>query len=197
MTQKVKFPIGIKLVVMVTAILLVSLSLISFLVSAMVSQDIRVTAEDTNLAINQRMAAVTETILSITRSGALAALDGINGIDETSGAAGINAFFERNPDIAAIAIASGSYVEQSFHNERFFLANELDTSLVAAIIAGESGAVTEAAAGLTLLRNVSSRADVPLLLLVCPGRTAKQRWYCFLRCPSAIFLVPVQTLPLW
>jgi adenylate cyclase len=56
-TARIRYPIGLKLALIISILILFSLSLITFLVSVMVSSDVRITAEDNNLNINSRSAA--------------------------------------------------------------------------------------------------------------------------------------------
>ena len=165
---KVRFPLGIKLVLIVTVILLVSLGLITSLVSVMVSQDLRITAEDNNMGINRRLAATAETILDMTRSASRMALAAAQ--NPQSGRL-VGFFFEQNPDIAALALVSSEgTVSLVLSNEKFLAAGGIPASLPASLCAGEIKALHRAAAGDTLLLNVSPRAGSPLLAFLFPWR---------------------------
>ena len=50
----VRFPIGAKLIIIVSFLIVVSLGSITYLVNYFVSDDVRVTAENTNLDANTR-----------------------------------------------------------------------------------------------------------------------------------------------
>ncbi|MDR1618325.1 MAG: adenylate/guanylate cyclase domain-containing protein, partial [Treponema sp.] len=54
--RRVRFPIGVKLVSIITALLLFSLGAITVMVSVLVTNDIRVTAENSNYSANTRSA---------------------------------------------------------------------------------------------------------------------------------------------
>ncbi|MCL1818323.1 MAG: HAMP domain-containing protein [Spirochaetaceae bacterium] len=163
-----RFPLGLKLILIVTVILLVSLGLITFLVSVMVSQDLRLTAEDANFSINKRMAATVETILSMTRSASRVVLAA-----EQNARSGylVEFFFEQNQDIAALAlVSSGREPELLLSNEKFFVSYGIPASLPVSLCAEEEVALKRAAAGDTLLINVSPRAGSPLLAFLFPWR---------------------------
>ncbi|MDR1239653.1 MAG: adenylate/guanylate cyclase domain-containing protein [Treponema sp.] len=161
----VRFPIGAKLVFMVTAILAVSLGAASFLVSWMVSRDLRLNAEDNNLSVNRRAATASETILSLIRSNALVLLRGAaaggNSGGRTSGASTesfVRFFFEQNRHIAALTLVDRDGKNRSFINSRFG-SGVLDPAAIAAYTASRQEALARAAAGDTLLLTVSPPAS--------------------------------------
>jgi adenylate cyclase len=173
---KISYPIGLKLVVIISILILFSLSLITALVSVMVSNDVRITAEDNNLNINSRSAAEAESALNSIRSNALALLD-------TLAAAGNSPilsrqvaafFFERNQDVAAIAVAAPAEtggpptISTLLINDRFFLANAVDPALVNSFLADLGEAPERAAAGETLILNGMPVFGLPLLVLAYP-----------------------------
>jgi adenylate cyclase len=158
----IRFPIGAKLVLIVTVILLFSLGAISFLVSWMVSRDLRLSAEDNNLSVNRRAAAASETILSLIRSNALVLLGG-----STAGPGQFTGFFfEQNRHIAALALFEEGGEDRFFINPRFSglfdSTTALDSTAIAAYAASQEGALRRAAAGDTLLLSASLQ-DMPLL----------------------------------
>ena len=83
-TIKVRFPIGIKLVLIVSILVIVSLGAITYLVNFFVSDDVRITAENTNFDANTRSASAVKNTITQMRSNALLLLDVIansNGSD--------------------------------------------------------------------------------------------------------------------
>jgi adenylate cyclase len=170
----IRFPIGAKLVLIVTVILLVSLGAISFLVSWMVFRDLQLSAEDNNLSVNRRAAAVTETILSLIRSNALVLLQGstiggtqnAGGNQDSASEAFIDFFFEQNRYVAALVLTEEEGENRVFGNKRFDLSNPDSVatleSAVAVWAASQETAFRRAVAGDTLLINASLPA-MPLL----------------------------------
>ena len=170
-TVKIRWPIGFKLVAIISILILFSLSLITALVSVMVSSDVRITAEDNNLGINSRSAAEAESALDSIRSNALVLLD-------TLAAAGNSPvlsrqaaafFFERNQDVAAIAVAApDSSLSTLLINDRFFLANAVDPALVDSFLAASGGVLERAVSGETLILNGRPAFGLPILVMCYP-----------------------------
>ncbi|GHU77864.1 adenylate/guanylate cyclase domain-containing protein [Spirochaetia bacterium] len=156
---RVKYPIGIKLVIIVAFILILSLGAITVLVSYMVSQDLRLTAEDNNFEVNRRAAAEVEAALETIRSNARLFLD--TGNARQTGAL----YFERNQDVAAIVLDHG----QTLINDRFFVSNEVDPALVGEFM-NRAAAPVSSAGEITLL-NAAPVFGIPLLAMFS-GTTA-------------------------
>jgi adenylate cyclase len=164
--RTITFSIGFKLTAIITTLLLVSLGLITFLVSVMVSRDVQVTAEANNFSVNRRSAAEAENILSLIRSASLVLLDTFVVVEDGSPEKeeeAAAAFFGRNPDVAALAV-SGRF----FFNDTFFLSNERDPSQAEDFIAQTEDALERAEAGETVLKSALPVFGTPLLVLFYP-----------------------------
>jgi len=175
--NKVRFPIGFKLVTIITILMLLSLGAITVLVSIMVSHDVRVTAEDNNFTVNQRSAAEAESNLSIIRSNASVLLEtmGAAGPELSQQAAGF--FFERNQDIGGLAVVSADgtlAADMFFANDRFFTSREIESEITKTYISKRNEESKRAAAGETLLLNGAPDFGVQVLVLFFPwhGETA-------------------------
>jgi adenylate cyclase len=179
---KIRYPIGLKLVVIITILLLFSLSLITALVSVLVSNDVRITAEDNNLNVNGRSAVEAETTLNMIRSNALVLLETLSAAGNSPAFSRQAAafFFERNQDIAAVVVAappardgepeSGGLPSLStvLINDRFFLANETDPALVNSFLAASGETVGRAALEEAVILNGTPAFGIPLLVLFYP-----------------------------
>jgi len=101
---KVRFSIGSKLVTLITFLLLISLGTITVLVSVLVSQYLRVTAEENNFEANQRLADEVENSLANLSSNSTVLMQIMKTVGEESELANQAAdfFFERNPHVAAL-----------------------------------------------------------------------------------------------
>ncbi|MHC6203960.1 adenylate/guanylate cyclase domain-containing protein [Breznakiellaceae bacterium SP9] len=167
--DKVRFPIGFKLVTIITILVLLSLGTITALVSYMVSQDIKLTAEDNNFIMNRRSATEAQTSLAAVRSVSLALLDAINLAGHSLSAPLASVFFERNQDLAVIAlIEPGRSPDEVLLNPRFFLSREIDSSLVLSFLQSLTETVERAAGGETVLLNGYPYFGVPSLALFVP-----------------------------
>ncbi len=168
---RVKYPIGFKLVTIITILLLLALGTITTLVSIMVSSDVRLTAEDNNFTVNKRSATEAENSLNTTRSNVFLLLDMLN----AAGSSGVLSrqtaafFFSRNPDIAAIVIPG----ELELTNSQFFQSNEIqidnkDTSPIAIFMQLEKDSISRATAGEPLLLNATPVFGVPVIAMLYP-----------------------------
>jgi adenylate cyclase len=170
--NKVRYPIGMKLVTIITFLLLFSLGAITVLVSVMVSADLRITAEDNNFTINQRSATEAETTLQTFHSNALTLLDTLNTLGDDPGtsqaAQTIAIYFERNPDVAAIVVDGDE--GRPLVNEQFFETAGIETALIDAFITRTRAA--ESSRNLTLptasVLNAAPDFGIPVLAMRFP-----------------------------
>jgi adenylate cyclase len=161
---KVRFPIGAKLLLIISLISFVSLMSLTVLASSLMGQDVRITAEENNFTVNNRSAAETEAVLGSVRSAANVLLNTM----ENSGVPAAQAaawFFEEYPSIAAAAGPGTMLV-----NERFFTRNGIDPRLVEEFLRAESDAVERAGRGAALVRGGAPVFGFPLLALFYPRR---------------------------
>jgi adenylate cyclase len=167
---RVKRPIGAKLLLIITGLLLLSLGIITALVSVMVSSDVRITAEDNNFNVNSRSAAAAQTALETIRLNVLMFLDTLSVMDSAAARRAPAFFFERNRDVAAVVLAApgGSTPPAIFINERFFQENELESSLIGVFIKTREDGLERAKSGETLLLNASPVFARPLLAMFYP-----------------------------
>lgn len=151
--QKVKRPIGGKLILIISTLVMLSMGLITVLVSYFISSDTRINAEENNLTINSRTASDCQSRLNSVISSAGILFDIIiSDSDEDSRERVIRSFFERNKSIAGISFI---LQDKNCYNTKFFSANDLDTSLFDAFIAQESDRVAQAKQGRVKLVNSS------------------------------------------
>jgi adenylate cyclase len=122
------FSIGTKLVLIISLLVLMSLGSITALVSFLVSQDLRVTAEANNFEVNRRSALEAENIFLNIRANSLVLIQLIHTagtIPETAA----RIFFEQNDHIAALAYTGPGGRETLFVSPRFFASKDLDEAL--------------------------------------------------------------------
>jgi len=179
--DKITYPLGAKLIVIITILLLVSLGAITALVSVLVSNDVRVTAEDNNFTTNRRSATEAENILVMARSNAIVLLNTLNVVGGSSQAASLAAdfFFERNQEFAFIGViherAGGFTLRRSLINEHFFTSNELETNVIGDFIATHQDAEERCSLGETLLLNAAPVFSIPVLALMFPWQEAGEQ----------------------
>jgi len=164
----IKYPIGLKLIVIISVLVILSLGTITVLVSWFVGSDVRVTAEDSNHTINTRLASSTESSFTTIRSNVSLLLDMLNAAG-SSGALGRQAsafFFERNQNVAAVIIPGA----RELINSRFFLSNEIETSVIQQFLDSHTEAVTRSEKGETIVLNAAPEFGLPVLVFLFPWK---------------------------
>jgi adenylate cyclase len=140
-----------------------SLGAITVLVSRLVSADVRITAEDNNFSLNQRIASAAEIALFGIRSKVLVLLNGLSAVGggEQQG----RFFFEQNPDIAAVGALGGAAADFLFLTAA---SPVFAPALLPSWVIGNEAAVKRALAGETLLCNAAPFFGAPVLVLLFP-----------------------------
>lgn len=179
---QVKFPLGVKLAIIIGTIVLVSLGCVTFLNSHFIGQDVKITAENNNLTINSRSAGTVDDRLSTVRSNVFQLLDLMNVVSggrSSSLARQAEAFFfERNQDIAAVNILTGedfkssarSAKESSIINNRFFISNEIDVSSLENFIEASTQQINRSCMGESIALNASPFFNIPVMALFFPWK---------------------------
>ena len=175
---EVKFPLGVKLALIIGSIVVISLGAVTFLNSYFVSKDVRITAEDNNLTINTRSATTVQNELASVRANVLQLLDLItvvNGGRNSALARQAEAFFfERNQNMAAVLITSSvndyTQVDTRLENTRFFSSNELDPSVSDEFLNANAEAIFRSCNGETIALNASPYFNLGVMALLLPYR---------------------------
>jgi len=153
-SSTVRFSIGAKLITIISIIVLFSLGSITALVSWLVREDLKISAEDNNFEVNRRASAETEQFLEkmrllsllFSRTVVFAESGGL--INEEA-----NYFFTQNPQIAALFYTGDQ--DRVFINERFFLTRGIDTMLADGFRYNTEKTRDNARMGQTILINAS------------------------------------------
>jgi adenylate cyclase len=129
---RVKYPIGYKLVVIISILLIASLGAVIFMVSGLSTQDAQRTAEDNNFTVNRRAGSQAESEFKAVHAAALLFIE----IAERISANSLRDpetelfFFNQNPNIAAIGItrydANNSARSVFIPNTQFIQSNNLN-----------------------------------------------------------------------
>jgi adenylate cyclase len=162
---RVRYPIGFKLMFIITVLLVLSLGAITVLVSTLVSMDVRVTAENTNFSINIQAADAVERFLSVNRSSALIllnTLDALPSADDRDFA--VNYFFNENAEVAALVTDNRRLI-----NDTFFRARDADPAPVVPFLDSRADYLARAAAGENLVLNAAPEFKIPVLVLLLQG----------------------------
>jgi len=161
--MKVKYSIGVKLILIISSIVSISMVMVIFLASYYISKDTRINAEENNLIINSRSAADVENRFSSYLSAVGMLYDTFSSDDEYEELQyKAERFFERNKDIVSVNFISDSY---SFHSRSFFLSREISTDLIDAYLIQESDSVDAAKNGEVIINNATPFFGNQLLVI--------------------------------
>src|SRR5574344_3116114 len=146
---------------------------VTFLNSYFVGEDVKITAEDNNLTLNTRSSETVQDKLETIRSNVLQLLDMVNVVNggKTSALArqAEQFFFERNADIALIAILSQDDITRTngnnlfVENTRFYISNEIDASVQDTFLRENTSALNRSCRGETIALNASPYYTVPVI----------------------------------
>ncbi|QEJ98242.1 adenylate/guanylate cyclase domain-containing protein [Treponema phagedenis] len=170
---KVRFPIGVKLVLIISVLVVTSLGVITALVTWFGSQDVQISAEENNRTVNVQAATASEKELLTIRANTFLLLDILNSFETSSAETKqtANFYFERNTSVAALVLTDpkrGDRTDRKLLNPAFFLANEIDPSVVDTFMEQNKTAVEQTERGLLQVLNGSPLFNQPVLTLLYP-----------------------------
>jgi len=168
--NEVRFSIGTKLMMIISIIVIFSLGSITVLVSWMVREDIKITAEDNNFEANRRAAQEAEDTLANMRAAAGQLMYTIDVLEAQNAAvrqAAADFFFIQNPNAAAFAYMLNGKKE-FFANRNYFLSRDIDPSRAQFYFADNELSLLRAARGETVLLNAAPVFIRPVLALFFP-----------------------------
>ena len=168
--DKIKFPIGAKLIIIISFIVIVSLGSITALVSWLVQADVQITAEENNFETNRRSAIEAETLLTNTRANSRVLIQSINALgSQTAAVNGMTDFFwKENPQIAVVYFIIPGRKERLLVNRQFFSSRQIDETLVPSFFDIQRSALGRAVRGETVLQNAAPHFSRAVLGLFFP-----------------------------
>ena len=160
----VLFPIGAKLVIIISILLLVSLGAVTFIVSVLSSQDVQRTAEDNNYAVNRRAGSQAEASFKSIQTAVNLYIEMIekSSSDFENDPGMRDFFYSYNQNIAAIGVERSGSRNILIPNERFFQANKISIDAVASYFSGDLAPVP----GTLKVYNASPSFQLSLLAAV-------------------------------
>jgi len=175
--MKVRFSIGVKMIILISFIVILSLGSITALVSWLFYGDLRVSAEENNFEANRRAAMEAEMTLVNMRAHSRILIRSVSSAN-TNAEETADYFFSENPQIASVFFIFQGRSEQIFINRPFFISREIDTELmqtdfVKSYFSNQRNALVRVIRGETLLLNASpffaaKKFTSPLLALIFP-----------------------------
>ena len=175
---RVKRPIGVKLVVIISFLLVLAVGGVTYAVSYFVTQDTRSNAEENNLAINSRTTSDTENRINSAVSSVTMFLDlmSTTGKDDSGAKEIEKLFFDRHKDIVAIY-----YVRADdailFTSDTFIVSHEIENESVLAYMQQETESGEKAKNGTFEILNATPFFNVPLISLFCPVSSSSGEGY--------------------
>jgi len=169
-SEKIRFSIGAKLIIIISFIVIISLGSITALVSWLVQQDLRVSAEDNNFEMNRLSAMEAETTLTNVRSASRILIQTIAAMEKQSAIIRetTDFFFAENPQIASVFFVMPGKDEQFSINSRFFSSREINEELAVSFFNGQGDSLNRAVRGETVLQNAAPHFTRPILALFFP-----------------------------
>ena len=166
--DKIRFSIGAKLVIIISIIVLLSLGSITALVSWLVRQDLRISAEENNFEINRRSSVEAELVISKMRSEALIHIRTLGNLENPQAEELTEYFFDHNPMVAAMFFSAQNQEDRLLINQRFFNSKEVESSLADSFYEQSTALMRQASAGNTLLMNAAPHFNIALVALFFP-----------------------------
>jgi len=159
---RVLFPIGSKLVIIISILLLVSLGAVIVMVSALGSEDVQLKAEENNFAINTRAGSQAEGSIISVRDAVLFYLEMVDRLPSFGREQELEwFFFNRNLNIASIGVTRNDHTVY-IHNTQFLNSNGINNNIVEVYF----DTVHSAVPNTTLLFNASPVFQVSMLTAV-------------------------------
>lgn len=166
--QRVKIPLVVKMIGIISAIVVVSTVTVSGLSAWFFSEDSRARAEDNALTMSQVVASQMESEMGSVYSGSLSLFDMLrqSGGNRATARTAVSNYLDRNPSIAFIRVPG----ERDITNAKFFIANELDESVVVPYLDSKAAVIERAKEGESIIANASTAFGIPAAMLVFPYR---------------------------
>ena len=168
--ERVKHPIGLKLISIISLIVLVALDGVTYAVSYFVTADVRNNAEENNLTINSRTASDAENRITSAISSVAMFIDLLNtaGDNTTEIKSMENLFFQRNKSIAAVYFPDTG---RMYTNSEFFISHELELDSALNYFLQEDSLLEKAANGYIELHNAAPFFGAPVLSFFYPAHS--------------------------
>ncbi len=181
--KKVKYSITLKLIVIISVLVILSLGTVTALVAYIVREDVQLTAEEGNHTINEHVTNAVEDELLSMRANAFLLMNtlSITGSESVLAEQYSGLFFERNQDIASVVILSeptsaqiSDDISTELTNNRFFLANEIERTMLHTFLNSIRDSIQRSVNGEIIAVNASASFGVPTIALLYPWQESTQ-----------------------
>ena len=167
--QKVRVPISVKLITIISMLVIFSLGTVTALVTYFVREDVQLTAEQNNHTINTQTADIAETEIGNMRDNAFLLIEALSFMefDSEDAIEYTKNYFDRNKSIVAVSIPQ----YENFVNEDFFFTNELDDETYSAFIEAITRSLERSKSGEVIVLNATPFLNVPTMAILQPFST--------------------------
>ena len=183
----IRFPLGLKLAIIMGAIVLCSLGAVTLLNTYFETKDVRITAESNNLLINTRSANIAEKELGNIRSNSTELLELLSAISGGTKSPlyrqATDLFFLHNADIASLYVFSSSQNPQEsaktkLLNTAFMLEEDIAEDAESSLFLDSSAEIERVLRGETVLLNSSPYYERPMISLLFPYGLGNENLAC-------------------
>jgi len=166
--EKIRFSIGAKLIIIISFIVIISLGSVTALISWLVQQNLRASAELSNMEMNRLSSTEAETTLKNVHSASRILIQTIAVMGQQTAIIRetTDFFFTENPQIAAVFFIIPGKDEQILPNSRFFSTREIE--LAGSYFNSQRETLGRAVRGETALRNAAPHFARSILALFFP-----------------------------
>ncbi len=170
---KVRFPIGMKLMLIIGLIVIISLGIITYMVNYFDTYDVKRKGESNNFTVNGRSAAAAESFFSQVKSNAFLFMNVASNVgnDESTIQQASAYFFEQNDYTAGIFLVTADEKLDfaiEFPNKKFLNQNELTIEKIHLFIQDEEEFIRKSAEGENFVLNPRPVLECPSLAFLYP-----------------------------
>ncbi len=169
MIKKVKYPIALKLIIIISFLVVLSLGIVTVLATYLMRLDVQLAAEQSNHTINIQTSNIAEYEITGMRDNAILLINALSsmGFETEEAKYYKDLFFERNASIASIAIPGVIEIV----NSNFFLENGIDSEGFHGYLEISTDYIERATNGEIIAANATSSFVVPSIALFSPWET--------------------------
>ncbi len=164
--KKVRYPIALKLILIITILVILSLGTVTVLVAMLIRSEVQLTAETNNLTINAQATDVATSELMFAQNNASVLINALVAMDRTTPEAQsfLDFFFERNESIALVTVPN----EIELLNNAFLTKNEISNNSIQSLYAGLQADFERSANGEVIAKNATVYFGTPSIALLFP-----------------------------
>ncbi len=164
--KKVRYPIALKLILIITTLVVLALGTVTILVSMLIRSEVQLTAETNNHTINAQATDVATSELIFAQNNAFILMNSLAGTNRSieEREAYLDFFFERNENIVLVTVPE----ETELLNETFLTDNEISKNAIQSLYASLQGDFERSANGEVVAKNATVYFGVPSIALLFP-----------------------------